>query len=608
MDMQSNVLPFSLQFIQYGRTTPVTQFFSDANQLYTGDQQAVIELVENLDLAVLFECDTDENARLYMDGLEMIPGRQVEMDDSGDSFFYPSPQPYFMFRPDYFPLIPGYYQVRVSVHGIDYYALVKIKPKQISEEQWEVMCDEIEQKVKGLAQDLVYKNLGGHIPYADVVPPRVLLQFFVLQKHFSSVMAALSDLYDKVNFRIRKEYRMVPVDRAKVIDQETIRYRLRHPEQKNTLRTPHRDTNYDLPENRWVKKIVGDLIATLAQFIQSIDNCIRTVQQDLDNIQQFRYQESTQGVISEKQNLLEKLRHFAETGRKMRAAFEIIKTAPWYKQVSALRGGNVPHVMHSDSRYRALYQLFRALKQEVEAVELAPSYKFQWKRTDRLYEIWGFLQMMDCLSQRLGYTPVRGWFYDRSFSRKKYIIPTLPPNTSIVYRKRDVELHLVYDGSIPLVSQETSLMERPLFMRDTHNRPDGRLDVYQKGMYLGSLLFDFKYRPQRNIWDPSKVNSNTRPPFMRQLAAYGTSCGSLFLFDRKANKAYQDVQPVQEVWAIYPTEREGGTGPLFYPDHRLKLIKLSPNQSKDHIVDQLRLVIETILERRDKHIMEQGLA
>ncbi|NRR23657.1 DUF2357 domain-containing protein [Brevibacillus sp. MS2.2] len=602
MDTRSNQVPFTLKFIQPdGMYTPptvlnATIFYTEEDALYLEGNESILEITENKNLSVLFT-NCDEDARLYMDGLEMIPGKVVEIDENGEPYILPSTNEQLLFTYDYFPLIPGHYQVMVMVGDTKYYSLVSVKTKEMTKDQWRIMVNEVESIIKGLAQDLVRKQMGADRSIFGDVPPQLLHQFFVLRKHFPSVMAALSDLENKVNFRIKKEYVIVPIVKAKHTDEETIRYRLRHPEKKNTLKTPIRQTYYDLPENRWVKRIVETIVNKLILFKDGIEEAIDIVNDEIQHLSQYQYKDSTKLMIAEKELIINNLNQYGELAKKMRSAFELIRQTSWYQIIPQTTNNFVPHVMHSDVRYRALYQLYRDINSDDYRVELDPSYTYQWKRTDRLYELWGFIQLMNVLSKDLDYKPFKGWLYDRDYNHNVHVIPRLSPDTIVSYKKDDIQLNLVYDGTLPYESKKT-IHDQPLWAMDSHNRPDGRLDVYKDWEYLGSLIFDFKYRPRKNIWRAEKVRQSNRTDVMRQLTSYASGISSPYLFDLRGTGKFQALRPIHEVWAIHPS-KEGNEETKEYSDHRLKIVQLSPGHENRHVSNELQFAIKGVLERKD---------
>ncbi|MEH7378244.1 hypothetical protein [Neobacillus drentensis] len=89
----------------------------------------------------------------------------------------------------------------------------------------------------------------------------------------------------------------------------------------------------------------------------------------------------------------------------MRGAIQWIKTAPWFESIGTYQSSDIPPVMNSDPRYRALYQLYRELKNEQFQLQNHQSYS----GTDKLYEIWGYLQFIKTLAgEELGFVPEKG--------------------------------------------------------------------------------------------------------------------------------------------------------------------------------------------------------
>ncbi|GAB7388788.1 hypothetical protein BSNK01_26260 [Bacillaceae bacterium] len=588
--------PFSLAFVQDDREMEVTAFHPQLTELYQHFDSPAFTIKENVNVSVKFFSE-DPNAQLYMDGLESIPDSRVEENEEGEAFLSPSPLPIPLFKTEYFPLIPGVYRIKVKAYGRFYYTSFKVLPKHIDEKQLAVMRQELEGILKGLAMDFVrdYLSLNEGETTIKTIPPRLLVRFFAITTRFSSVIAALSDLYRKVNFRTKKEYRLVPLDHVKVIDGVSIRYRLQHPEDKEFLKAPHRTIDYDLPENRWVKRIINDVVHFLNAFSESLENYRKQILEEIEKLKPFAFQESTQYTIREKQSVLQLLHTYLEKAQQMKRGIQSVQSAPWYEEIFHSPPPTFPHVLTSDARYRALYQLYRELQQNEVNISFDRQFAVQWKRTDKLYEMWGFLTVLNLLAEKLGFTPTSGWLYDADFTEEGLLIPSLPEGTTIVLQKENIRLHLKYNETIPFRSKDTNMPWNPLYTTANHNRPDGRIDVYKDDIYKGSLLLEFKYR--NHFWDPYRIDSYSRTKVMNQLIAYGNNCRSLYLFGEEKGKIWHElgVNPVREVWAVYPLKESQQQVIQTYSDQRVKVISMSPGHENNHIPAHLEQVITQIV-------------
>lgn len=569
---------------------PITAgpFFTNEHDFFEKRDETSIEIKEYLAVSINFRSNRPD-AQFFMDGLEILPDPNLKTDSQvGEVYLSPSEHPAILFdhNDEYYPLIPGHYRMMVIYDGNRFYCWVKVVPKQLEESQWERMKQEVEQELNGLARELLLKKTDLDTRM-EGIPLGLLEQFFVINKRFSSVMAALTDLYRKVNFRINKGYTFVSKERTRFIDDKTIRHAAFRPNHEQTFKAPVSEVTYDLPENRLVKKIIDSISKTLTGFIESVE---RTAVSLTDLHPASPYETGSQKDIT----LLE-LQKLSGIAGKMRGAIQWIKTAPWYESVGVYQESSIPHVMNSDPRYRALYQLYRELHQEKSEVRTYPSYVYQWKRSDKLYEIWGYIQFIKALTgDVLAFSPKSGWIFNEDFGKNDGFIPSLPANTEVVMKKGNLEIVVVYEGHLPTQSR-LATAKQPLYTRGTHTTPDARLDVYKEDVIIGSIIVDFKYRPRKAIWDENLIYNQRQNEVMRQLVSYSDNIHSNFLFGAVGNPLISRFSPVQEVWAVYPN-RFGASRSHEYADHKVCLVELTPGQLNDLLVDKIKEGIDSILE------------
>lgn len=591
-------LPFQLSFQQYNRVVEIDRFSTDPDL----DVEDVPELKENQELLLHFR-SRDEEAQFYMDGLEVLDERfGLEVDSHRMPFLLPQEEPWPLFKhtDEYYPLIPGFYRIKVISQGVAWHTAVRIVPKELTVPEWETMRDELEAQLRGLAQDLIRKNMGLGDPLLQFLPPEHLFRFLVINKHFRVMMAALSDLRTRVNHRIRKSYRIVPANRAKSTDQETVRHRLTHPEETG-LKTPVREVDYDLLENRWVRHIVHVLSRYLDDITVSLQEYTAQIEREIEEFHvRFPARELT-AYLRERQRIRKDLDAYVDKALSMLHGVQMIMTAEWYGEVAKKIPTSVSPVLLQDPRYRALYHLYRELKSESLEVSLDTSYAYQWKRTDLLYEMWGFLKIVHMLTQQLHYEPVSGWLFDHRADGNKIFIPSLPEGTCIQLQKDDVRLHLHYNAEIPN-REDTDGARTPLYLLSSyHNRPDGRMDVFKDDVYLGSLILEFKYRPRYGrypFWNVTPLSSAKRPVSTNQLIAYHGDSASTRFGGLKESRWSSRTRPVYETWALYPRRTGDTLADLneYFEGYHVRLLVLTPGDDNAQVVDQLTQTLHQILD------------
>lgn len=582
----SRQLPFQVQFRQGTgsyETRLLIEEFCPLEET-SARAQPMVFLTENLPLRLQFQT-ADKAARLYMDGLESVPLDKLEEDAEGRPFLTPGVHNLFSY--DNYAWIPGLYWLEIITNGSQYYALVQVQPKELTMAEWSAMRAELESELRGLALELARRNLGLGPHFTGSLQTELLHRFLVVRHSFPRVMAALTELQDKVNHRVKQSYTWFPEETAQRQNAATVRQLSRRPSASNQALAPKSVLDYDLPENRWVKRIVEVTSAHLRDFLQAVQSYLQEVDEELAEQVQYLHQSNTQLLQEEKLKLRKALLAYQLASERMLRGLQLLRRIPWYQEVGTETMDSLPQALQTDGRYHVLYELYGQLQEEEWQPMVDQSYQYQWKRTDKLYEIWCVIQLCKALSS-LGYIPTSGWLYDRDFMAGQLLVPTLPAGTRLIFQAGRNAVHLVYDQEIPRQSCETVPLIRPVYTQDVHNRPDLRLDIYHDEVYAGCLIIDCKYRPLRGFWKAETLTTGyDRPKAMSQLISYGMAIRSPFLNGQRSDWAHHRSQAAIEVWAIYPGSTEETAAELFVADHRVRIFRLRPGLSASLIVDRL---------------------
>ncbi|MGF2712316.1 DUF2357 domain-containing protein [Bacillus cereus] len=601
------VIPFKVIFRQNEKEVPITNFVMDETLLYgiESEQVQVPEVVENKNLELDFICE-DETARLYMDGLDTLPSWNLLIGDDDVAYISPEISPIDLFKyskdpkksNEYYPLIPGYYRIKVVVQDVAYYSWLKVQPKQITEEQWVSMREDVEETLNGLAQDLIRKNASLGINSSLPIPIHILRKLYIVKKDYLKWINSLKSIQSEPRMRIRKEYDLVPEGKAGIVDATSIRYRSRHPESRDYVYTPKHTRNHNLLENQWIKKIMRFISREMNDLLIYLHDHKEKVQQEIkkeEYFQRFRDGESVQ--VRLKSKVLDELLEYERFVRQVRSECLIVLKEEWMEEVEEAQMLSIPHALHLDMRYRQLYQLYRLLKNEELSIALDTNYDYYWKRTDLLYEIWGFLQLVNGLqNENVGFEVVKGWIFDTNPNSKAITVPFLEPGTTIEFKKENIRLRLVYDETLPF-NKEKTVLDKPIFADGPHTRPDVRMDIYELDEYIGTIMVDFKYRPLYFIWDSNSLSSRKQTEVMRQLISYRANMNSPFLYKNASPDQWQVFRPIREVWAVYPKHKVSTQPKDPMENYQVRLMELTPLENKDEfylsIADAIQKVVGT---------------
>lgn len=572
-------LPFSLTFeTKKEGIISATRFTIDPDRL-TGHFPAALALTENQDIFLRFEAPA--GFRFTMDGLDIVtlPGQERE---SEQTYILPEgKKDILLFAGQDFPLVPGYYVMTVEGAGRAWYGILEINPRYMEKQSWQEMRDELVEEIKTLSFDFMKRNIhiSRQLEGALGVNTEMLLRFYTIRDESPVVLNVLDELARTANSRLALRMKHVRTlgDRR---TEPHIRPQHFH-DRAGAPTTPalYTEMTWDVAENRFAKALLMKLDQNLFTFIKEIDGHVERLEDRQREIARFsRDREYRMGVKA-----LSQFIDYRKRATLLRQSIRRVTLAPWYEETKGEMPETMPMAVFRDPRYSVLYRLYKNLENPFSSLDVSSFYQFQWKRTDKLYEMWGFLRFIKALM-------AKGWELEDGVAvlkeEGKYRLASLESGTEIRLKRENAEIRLVYDGIVPGNSADTSRDKAPLYTNNSHRQPDLRMDYYKEGLYYGSLVADFKYRDVLFLWQDENRSYSIR----KQFNAY-RDMNTRFYRDMTEAASLRDSRPVKEVWAVFPKEIPGRSD----ADYSLRFIPLAPGlPGNEELPDLLEKYIESI--------------
>ena len=572
-------LPFSLTFeTKKEGIISATRFTIDPDRL-TGHFPAALALTENQDIFLRFEAPA--GFRFTMDGLDIVtlPGQERE---SEQTYILPEgKKDILLFAGQDFPLVPGYYVMTVEGAGRAWYGILEINPRYMEKQSWQEMRDELVEEIKTLSFDFMKRNIhiSRQLEGALGVNTEMLLRFYTIRDESPVVLNVLDELARTANSRLALRMKHVRTlgDRR---TEPHIRPQHFH-DRAGAPTTPalYTEMTWDVAENRFAKALLMKLDQNLFTFIKEIDGHVERLEDRQREIARFsRDREYRMGVKA-----LSQFIDYRKRATLLRQSIRRVTLAPWYEETKGEMPETMPMAVFRDPRYSVLYRLYKNLENPFSSLDVSSFYQFQWKRTDKLYEMWGFLRFIKALM-------AKGWELEDGVEvlkeEGKYRLASLESGTEIRLKRENAEIRLVYDGIVPGNSDDTSRDKAPLYTNNSHRQPDLRMDYYKEGLYYGSLVADFKYRDVLFLWQDENRSYSIR----KQFNAY-RDMNTRFYRDMTEAASLRDSRPVKEVWAVFPKEIPGRSD----ADYSLRFIPLAPGlPGNEELPDLLEKYIESI--------------
>ncbi|KOS63815.1 DUF2357 domain-containing protein [Lysinibacillus sp. FJAT-14222] len=579
-------VPFKLEFKQHNeKPQEVVKFARNEDELFKLNDSEIPVAKENINLCLSFS-STNLDDRMYFDLLDIVFKDELHEDLS---FISPSDEPLQIYDSnDKYTgaLIPGYYKVIVVHENQNYYTWLKIIPKQVTTEQWIVMREEVEAELTGLARDILYKRTGTHLNDDSPLPLNLINKIELINSSFNKWRIAFEHVFKNPCYRLKKAYKKVDKSKARLLDQVSLR-KMSFDSQANGKGQVYSSENiclYDTLENRWLKFYISGIFKQLTSLFKELDHFLLEIEAAIKKKMKYKntYMHDLQyhKLLSTKEDL--QLHRFKLTSI-INDCNKFLNMG-WVKELDGLRPLQNSMVVQTDPNYRTIFKFYKDVMVKNYEISLSPEYTYYWKRTDQLYEIWGFIQFIKAFtSEELGYQIQKGWVYSASISNERvFVVPFLKQGTTIELIKDDIQVNLVYDATITKTD-----VSQLLYTDMSANRPDLRLDFYKEGEYINSIIIDFKYRPLKNIW-----NNKYRTDVMDQLTMYRDNLHSQQVFSKSFPGNWRSFRAVLEVWAIYPqhklNEKNG-------EPRQIRLVELTPKVEQNLFIKTLKDSVDNVI-------------
>lgn len=525
---------------------------------------------------------SDGNDKLYYDGIDLLPGEKCQTDSKGNLFLTPlrEGESYTIFEhsSDYYAMRKGRFAIRLLHSEKVYYQYFEVCPQNVEDNEWAIMQKELEEEIQGLSSDIIRKNIALGDNENEVAPSKELYKFFVIKKHFNNILAALIDIKDKPNYKVEKNYRLEPLYRATYIDNITVKDYLMKGTGEEKYLVPKRVYNYDLPENRWLKKIIGIYEKELRLFQESTLKYIEYVEKEVIDFK--RYAKRNNAAINVKRKALEELRRYLETVRTILSISELLKSQEWYQEIREVDSMTIPHVLIYDVRYNAFYKMYKELQKSTISIKWDTGYAYSWKLSSEMYEIWCFIKVCRFLvGSELGFKEASGWIFDE-IKDEHILIPELLPGTKVEFIKENLKIKVYYNLALGRNINNIDKEKEPLFSNSRHVKPDIRLDLYKDDIYWCTLIIEVKYRTIKNFWEYDSV-------CREQIMAYKNDYKSKFCRGFSNEEfVVRKINPIDRVWVFNPTHEAEKI--IEKRNEGIKFIQLIPGENHENIVNELK--------------------
>lgn len=548
----------------------------------------IVEVLEFSELFVLLDSsDTDYFEMPEMDDYYILDRQSPEKDGH---YKYQAKKKICLFSlndPNHkqvVPIVPALYTIKVYLGGVQYYSYFRIIPKDLTIADWEVMRNEIEETISGLSFDFYRRknaqSLSNDLNLNELNTSITKIQ--LLLQNEKKIRFVIEKLRREAKYKISTQHHWENNGGKNYVDSETIRKMGERPDKKNMVFAVKRSIDYDVSENRWVKKILNFLISFSKQSISHLEGTEQGLIQERKNNQNFDSQRNNSDVYFQKSRLQSNLTTVTMDIKCLSQFVAYLRAVlkDDFLQISAQEVNTViPKALVLNSKYNFLYRLFNDLKKSQFRVSFDHAYEYFWKRTDNLYEMWTYIESIKALRD-IGYQPIDGWI----FSKNPYsdLFPILEPGEAITFKNKvGKTIRLVFNSAMKKAGKSTP--ENPLLTDSNRKRPDIRLDMFDSNNdYAGSILLDAKYKKLYQVMKSYPGEKGIMEQFREYKKDPYVSKG----FWQIKESFQSQLMPVQSVMVLYPFDDESPIRQQTI-DQYIFMLELNPHSGLKNFAKEL---------------------
>lgn len=590
-------IPFKLTFFEgHSNGESFSNFANDFKNAIENEDEYCFSCRELSDFRLLFESDKP-NLSLWIEVMDILSIESFNNSERKYERFEPSSEirPLYLNEKSkyneqetkYSSLLPGLYRMVVYENNKEkYYSFIKIEPRHINQNQLEIMREEIEMMLNGLAKEVSYsKRLSIYTDNNELIQK---YHFLVAKAELLIINLKLIEKEPKYN--INKTY----ISKIKGQASKSDLYTIKHAQ--INFKNPHKtlgykyDLNYNVSVNNNLKEMLQSILKDTTLVVAFLN---RNSDRLYEEIQiQSKYKTSTLELVKNYEMLTTHLKKLTQ----LKANIIFILTRPWLVDLKSdmKNQDKLPRVPY----YRTVYALFQQLRQNV-TLKLNPlqNYMYSWKETSKLYEIWGFLKFLMMLKEdgKLGITQIRGWIFDNNYEG---ILPFLDSGTEIILSNNvGLELVVRYDSFIKkaLKYEETSF-DNSITTLKNNTRPDMRIDIYYKGHFKKCIIAEFKYRNRASLGSQEQYRLNQHHSIAYQQIINYTEVRSFYENRSKNNPLKSSRRAIAQVFAVFP--KTDDVNAYFNDESMTDIIicSLSPGMQHDKISERISDIIIDLIE------------
>lgn len=452
---------------------------------------------------------------------------------------------------------PGIYQIKINERGqTTKYTYLLVSPKFLTDYELIQMRQDVENTIIGLSRIFEGINNGMLSSISKYQNVDIIQKIEFLHDREKKFRISLYELIKEPRLKITKSYHWSHKN-FNYIDENSLKKLATHPERGREVYAFTRYTKYNIQDNQVIKNDLELLNINLNELIHFMEH-----EKNKNKNQRSQYSS-------------------LEIDYKMLCKYKSLVVhalgTSFLANISS-KSANLSYSAMMNRSYSSVDSISKFINQKNNHQDMfLRQYAYDWLRTQDLYEVWGFIHIVQVLTS-MGLVPTDGWLVNSDYDVKQILEYGTYLDFKLFGENKDVllKIKIQYNVNLSKSPKDGEL----LWANSRHNKPDIIITVQDiENTLVGAIVLDTKYRRLESVYAGEA---------RYQLLAYRDSIKSERYLNSAAYKKHEILAilnldaPVLETIVLYPKSNHNT-----FLEHNANQVGINPIELRTGISDAI---------------------
>ena len=426
-------------------------------------------------------------------------------------------------------LIPGVYKLYVEYNDNHYYSQFLICPKNIDNFEHQLLIEDIEKNINGLAREWTHINKSiSNLPKTLNINATNLDKCMKIANEKHHLIHSIKIIKNTPYLNIVKNY--VEKRQHTNIKFDNRSLKLNQIKNKNIGMKNSRSENKIVAlqmEDDWNNKVNGFLFQIINQllllFDEGVKNCETVINYwlgEIGIIKKFSKKLMNTGNKSKIQGYeldISELKNLRKNFIQINLCLTEFKNFLIKKGVQTKKNYKLSQQFIKTKGYSNFYKYYLIIN-EFNGINLGNSEEYNWKPTELLYEYWTYIQIINYL-EKLGFSIIKNPLKSQTGKSNLNFQVNIPDGTMVEMHRDNYKIEIIFNEMINKDRQLAIDNNQHYWIRDNRNKPDIRINVFRDESFDMLIVLDAKYTDVNKFWKRSNLYNN-KNKIVEQLKTY----------------------------------------------------------------------------------------